>query len=148
VAVLQLKNANYKTDDKRLLAPGERNILLTFDAQLSKELTVSDGKRYRNYVQNWTHADQSISWFVRLVQPAAYNISVEYNKESNTDSGTIILEIDGKQYPAHYDGEPAGNSKKLFIASVTLTPGEHTIVLKGDKYEGKQYMRPMQLVLE
>jgi len=149
VVALKLKNADYQIDNKRLLEPNTTNILLTFDAQLSKGLTPADGKVYRNYIYNWTRAGQSMTWNVRLLQPATYRISVEYNKENPTDLGTIIVEIDGKPYKASYaPNQRAFNSEKLFVAFVDLAPGEHTIVLKGDRYEGKQYMRPMQLTLE
>jgi hypothetical protein len=149
VVALQLKNTAYQTDDKRLLEPDATNLLLTFDAQLSKDLTPADGKVYRNYIYNWTRADQSMTWNVRLLQPATYRISVEYNKENPTDLGTIVVEINGKPYKASYTpNQRALNSEKLFVAIVALAPGEHTIVLKGERYEGKQHMRPMQLILE
>ncbi|MDR1154258.1 MAG: alpha-L-fucosidase [Bacteroidales bacterium] len=147
VVALQLKNADYKTDT-RLLVPGETNILLTFDAQLSKGLTPGDGKKYRNYIQNWTRPDQSMTWNVRLAQPAACRISLEYNKVDRSDSGTIVVEIDGTPYRANYaPNRRAEDSEKLFVAAVDLAPGEHTIVLKGEQRLGKQYMRPMQLTL-
>ena len=149
VVALQLKNLNYQIDNKRLLEPNVTNILLTFDAQLSKGLSPSDGKVYRNFINNWTRADQSITWSVRLLQPATYRISVEFNKDNPTDSGTIILEIDGKPYKASYaSNQRALNSETLFVTTIDLTPGEHIIVLKGEQYVGRQYMRPMQLTLE
>jgi len=149
VVALQLRNINYKTDDKRLLVPNEKNILYTFDAQLSRGLSTGDGKQYRNYVQNWTHADQSMTWNVRLSQPAAYRFSVVYNKNNITDSGTIVVEINGKPHKANYPPiQRSANSEKLFVATVDLAPGEHTIVLKGERYAGREYMRPMELVLE
>lgn len=149
VVVLQLKNTGYKTDDARLLVPGEKNILLTFDAQLSRGLSTGDGKVYRNYVSNWSRDDQTITWKTRLLEPATYRITLEYNKANNTDSGTIIVEVDGKPYKGSYSpARSTQNSEKLFIATVDLAPGEHTIILKGDRYQGKQYLRPMQLTLE
>jgi hypothetical protein len=148
VIALQLKNLNYKIDHNRLLASGETNELLTFDAELSDGLIPADGKVYRNYIRNWTRNDQSMTWKVRLPQPAKYRISVEYNKERNTDSGTIIVEVNGKPYKASYDGQSVGNSAKLFVTTVELASGEHTIVLRGESFEGQQYMRPMQGLLE
>ena len=129
-----------------MLVPNRTNILLTFDAILSKGLTPADGKIFRNYIHNWTRADQTMTWNVRLLQPATYRISLEYNKENPTDLGTIVVEIDGKPYKAIYTpNQRALNSERLFIAIVDLAPGEHTIVLKGERYEGKQRIRPMQL---
>jgi len=149
VIAIQLKNINYQTDNKRLLEPDKTNILLTFDAQLSRGLSTGDGKQYRNYVQNWTRADQSMTWNVRLLQPAAYRISIDYNKENRTDTGTVVVEINGVPYKANYVPNQSNvNSERLFVATVNLAPGEHTIVLKGERHEGRQYMRPMQLILE
>jgi hypothetical protein len=149
VIALQLKDLNYKADDRRLLVPGVKNILYTFDAQLSPGLSTSDGKRYRNYVHEWKRPDQTMTWKLRLTQPATYRISVEYNRESHNDSGTIIVEINGKPYTASYAAtQRAVNSENLYVATVDLAPGEHTIVLKGARFEGRQLMRPMQLTLE
>ena len=148
VIVLQLKKTDYKTDRYRLLASGETNVLLTFDAELSRGLSHGDGKTYRNFIQNWTRTDQTMTWNVRLRQPSTYSISLEYNKENSSDSGTVIVEIDGKPYRASYTGKPAGNSAKLYVADVSMSSGEHTIVLKGEKFEGRQYMRPMRLILD
>ncbi len=149
VVALQLKNADYVSGGTRLLVPDEKNILLTFDAQPSRGLATGDGKMFRNYVHNWTSSDQTITWNVRLLNPASYRITLEYNKVNNTDSGTVIVEIDGKPHQVNYPpNRRAENSEKLFVADVDLAPGEHTIVLKGGRFQGKQYMRPMQLTFE
>ena len=149
VVVLQLKNTGYVADDARLLIPGEKNILLAFDAQLSKGLSTGDGKVYRNYISNWNRNDQTITWKTRLLKPAVYRITLEFNKANSTDSGTVIVEINGKPYKVSYTpAKRLQNAEKIFVATVNLEPGEHTIILKGDRCQGKQYMRPMQLILE
>ena len=147
VITLQLKDINYKTDKYRLLQPNEKNILLTFDAELSPGLSSGDGKVYRNFIQNWTRLDQTITWNLRLLQPATFTISLDYNKENNADSGTVILDINGKEFKLGYDGEPVGNSKTIHVTTTELSKGEHTIILKGERFEGKQFLRPMQLTI-
>jgi alpha-L-fucosidase len=149
VVVLQLKNGDYTTGSYRLLEPGEKNILLTFDALLSKGLSTGDGKKYRNYIHNWTDHRQSVTWNVRLRQPASYRMSLEYNKLAASDTGVIIVVVDGKPYKASYAANrQTKDCERLQVATVELEPGEHTIVLKGEQYQGKQFMRPMQLTLE
>ncbi|MDR2040319.1 MAG: alpha-L-fucosidase [Bacteroidales bacterium] len=148
VIVLTIKKT-YQADDYRLLIPGEKNILLTFDASLSQGLATGDGKVHRNYVHQWKNNNQTISWKVRLLKPASYRVSIEYNKDNPTDSGTIVLDIDGKTYNADYvPNRRSENNEKLFIAVVDLPAGEHHIILKGGHYKGKQYMRPMQLTMD
>jgi len=149
VVALQLNNPEYAAGNSRLLIPDETNILLTFDAKLSEGLTVGDGKKYRNYIQNWNDKNQSIAWQTRLLHPASFRIYIEFNKEDPADSGVIAVYIDGKLYEAAYTSHKENlNSEKLYIATVNLSSGEHTIVLKGVSYTGKQYIRPMNLQLE
>lgn len=149
VVEVQLKNTAYTTDDARLLIPREKNILPAFDARLSKGLTAGDGKVYRNYISNWNKNDQTITWKTRLLKSATYRMSLEYNRATGSDSGSVIVEVDGKPYKASYNPvQHTPNSEKLFIATIDLEPGEHSIILKGDSYQGKQYLRPIQLTLE
>ena len=148
VIALSLKDGKYKAGDSRLLMPGEKNQLLTFDALLSKGLSTGDGKVYRNYVHNWKNNDQTITWKVRLLKPATFRVNLEYNKEDKTDMGTVILEINGKPYQASYSPDQhVRNSESLYVGTIDFAPGEYEIVLKGAQYKGKQYMRPMQLTL-
>jgi arylsulfatase A-like enzyme/alpha-L-fucosidase len=149
VVVLQLKNTDYAVEKNRLLIPGERNELLVFDAQLSKGLGVGDGKQFRNYVQNWKNSEQYIRWDVRLAKPASFRLTLEYNKEKPTDSGTVVVEIDGKPCKASYaSGDRTLNLESLPFADIHLDTGEHAIVLKGESFQGEQFMRPMQILLE
>ena len=60
-----------------------------------------------------------------------------------------VVEIDGIPYKASYAAiQRSFNSEKLFVTTVRLASGEHTIVLKGEHFEGKQFLRPMQINLE
>ncbi|KAA6349724.1 hypothetical protein EZS27_002884 [termite gut metagenome] len=149
VVVLQLHSPNFTVGNDRLLIPNEENILLTFDAKLSTGLSVGDGKKYRNYIQNWTKATQTMTWNVRLLKPATFRISVAFNKVDPSDFGTIITEIDGKPYTSTYkSGSRTEDMEVIFVANVNFSTGKHVIVLKGDRYQGKQFMRPMHLILE
>ena len=149
VVALHLKTVDYTTGKSRLLMPDETNILLTFDAKTSSGMTFGDGKKYRNYVQNWTNENQTVTWKTRLLQPTSYQIYLEFNKDNPADSGVIAVEINGKSYEVAYSShEEVKHSDKLYITTVKLPSGEHTIVLKGIRYTGKQYLRPMSLILK
>jgi hypothetical protein len=147
VVALQLNSLNYSVGNNRLLIPNETNVLLTFDAKLSEGLTISDGKKFRNYVQDWKNENQTIIWQTRLLQSASYEIYLEFNKDNPADSGVIIVEINNKLYEVAYSAhEQNRNSDRLHVATIELPHGEHTIVLRGIQYAGTQFLRPMSLV--
>ncbi|MDR2473573.1 MAG: alpha-L-fucosidase [Tannerella sp.] len=149
VVVLNLKKSEFRVGDKRLLEPDDVNELLVFDADVSKGLSFGDGKTNRNYIANWNSSDRTIQWKVRLLKPASYAVSINYNKVAATDAGTVFVEIDGKDYVSNYS--PSAKlleSEQIDICTVTLDAGEHTIILKGGNFNGSQYLRPMSLLLK
>ena len=146
--VIALSVDEYRVYPERLLDSQSINNLLVFDSKFSGNFIHGDGKIYRNYFSNWTDSDQTISWIVRLLKPATFRISINYNKERFSDSGTVVLDIDKKLYEASYSsGAKSLPVETLEFATVKLNAGTHVITLKGKNYEGDQWMRPMSLTL-
>jgi alpha-L-fucosidase len=147
--VIALSVDEYTIYPERLLDPYATNNLLVFDSKFTGDFIPGDGKVYRNYFSNWKNNNQTISWEVRLLQPATFNISLEFNKDKPSDAGVVALEIDGKIYEVVYSAHAENrNSEKLNVAVVNFSKGKHTIVLKGIRYTGSQYMRPINLIVE
>ena len=138
------------TNNLRLLNPKTSNTLYAFDAQLhGGGLGYGDGKTNRNYVNNWTRNDQSLSWNFRLSAPATYKILLDYNTNNATDKGEIVVMIDNKHWTVPYEGftERQGTNSK-FVATIDLLPGKHTCQLKGKSHHGKEYLQPIAIRLD
>lgn len=149
VVAITLKNKR-ESYPIRLLDPKTENTLLTFEAQLnSKDLKYNDGKPNRNFVYNWTNNNQLIKWDVRLNETAKYKIYIQYNTASNEDKGSVKLTVANKVFDIDYTPftERMG-TQTLYVGDINLSRGEHEIVLHGNKYDGKEYMRPMAIILK
>lgn len=149
VIALQVKTGKpaYPT---RLLNSQKDNTLLTFDAKLAGNgLGYGDGKTYRNYISNWTNADQYMEWNLRINEPATYDIYIDYNTSGKDDSGNVIIEIAGETFEVTYTPftENKGQNR-LYAGIITLNKGEFECRLKGKDFKGGQFMRPIAVQLE
>ena len=133
----------------RLLSKNEMNTLLVFDASTpGKGFSYGDGKQNANYATNWKSTDQYLQWNVRLNEKATYNFELQYNTADRTDSGTVLLLVDGISYRLPYSSPPNKNRiASLNVSEITMSEGNHNIELKLETYTGKQAMQPMQLQL-
>ena len=148
VVVLDI-NEPVEIDSVRLLAGKFDNTLLAFDSELHGDgFTYGDGKVNREYTAGWKSKEQWISWKFRLNESEKYEILLSYVTASETDSGSIVCEIDGKQYPVEYTApqENAGNAK-INIGSLELSKGEHTIKLLMNTHSGDECMRPLYVTM-
>lgn len=149
VIAIVLKDKQDPNPVRLLEAKGE-NMLYTFDADLQGDgLGYGDGKVNRNYVKNWKNTEQSMKWDVRLGKRAKYDIFLNYNTADKEDTGSVIVEIDGRDYAVAY---PAFTEKEgqnsIPICRVKLKKGLHTFILKGKDHEGEQFMNPIAIKLE
>ncbi len=133
----------------RLLSSTDNNTLLVFDASTpDKGFSYGDGKQYTNYATNWKIPDQYLQWNVRLNEKANYNLVLHYNTSDKSESGIVVLVIDGTSYHLPYSSTPSKNAiASLKIPSVKMSEGNHIIELKLETYNGKQAMQPMSLQL-
>ncbi len=143
---LKEKKAAYPV---RLLNPDKENILLAFDAKLnSKDFGYGDGKPNRNYVNNWKNNEQNLQWPFRLNKPAVYMLSIQYNTATATDQGIVCITLDGINYDIPYTPHPEQRGvNTILIGEIRLAPGEHTLILNGNTYQGNEYMRPIAIHL-
>lgn len=132
----------------RLLLEDMDNELLAFDAVLAGEqFQHGDGKRMRNYIYNWKNPAGSLNWEVKNYKTSSYEITLEYTGESADNKGKMELVVDGKSYPFEYTTR-AHALNKVKIATVPLKAGTHQIVLKGVEFEGKEFLRPMRMLVK
>lgn len=148
VIVLKIKKDN-KAYPIRLLAADYENTLLVFDSKrIGESLEFGDGKYSRNYVTGWINNDQYMTWNLRISQPAEFDVYIDYNTESGKDSGTVTIQIADNSYDVKYTPCSGwGNINAIYAGKINLKKGEFKCSLKGLKYEGTQYMRPIAIRL-
>lgn len=146
VIAITLKN-NKPAYQVRLASTMIDNTFYTFDADLKgKGLGYGDGKPNRNYVKGWNNNSQSMEWKFRINEPVSYDIYIDYNTESENDNGTVCVSIGGKDYTIRYSPKSEKDGiNSILIGTIYLPSGEHICSLKGNKYEGTSYMRPISI---
>lgn len=134
----------------RLLNGKAPDILAAFDAELhGKGLGYGDGKPARNHVKNWKDETQWLSWNLRLNAPARYDVYLDYNTATASDSGTVIVKIGDRIFETAYDGHPEKNgTKSIYVGAVCLDEGQFDCTLKGKNHAGATYMNPIALRLQ
>ena len=134
----------------RLLDPSGDNILYTFDGQqVGKGWGYGDGKVHRNYLTNWRSTDQSVEWDLRLTTPAQYDVYLEYNTETPQDSGSVSVTVGPQVFEIAYTPCPEREgSRTLYAGSVSLEEGPVPCRLAGLQHNGRQFMRPISIILK
>ncbi len=134
----------------RLLDHRSSNNLATFDARLTgRGLGFGDGKQNRNYVKNWKNNEQSMSWNLRLNEPAEYDVFLDYNTAGKDDAGTVTVEIAGQSFDVDYPAfDERRGSSSLYVGKVKLDKGTFDVTLRGKSFTGKTYMNPIAIRLE
>lgn len=134
----------------RLLDGKAPDILAAFDAELhGKGLGYGDGKPARNHVKNWKDETQWLSWNLRLNAPAHYDVYLDYNTATASDSGTVIVKIGDRIFETAYDGHPEKNgTKSIYVGTVSLDKGQFDCTLKGKNHTGATYMNTIALRLQ
>lgn len=134
----------------RLLDGKAPDILAAFDAELhGKGLGYGDGKPARNHVKNWKDETQWLSWNLRLNAPAHYDVYLDYNTATASDSGTVIVKIGDRILETAYDGHPEKNgTRSIYVGTVSLDKGQFDCTLKGKNHTGATYMNPIAFRLQ
>lgn len=135
----------------RLLDDKRSNTLYTFDAQLEGDaFSFGDGKPNRNFVAGWKNKSQLIKWTFRLNKSTTYDVYLDYNtQDGKTDKGTVNVTIGNQSFDVNYTPyAESDGTKSLYVGKVNLKKETNTCMLKGKKFEGKTFMRPIAIRLE
>lgn len=118
-------------------------LLHVMDGRLDGEgIRYGDGKTNRDVVEEWTGADATVTWLVRLPHSGRFRVTVHYNTAAKHARGAFAVEVAnqslaGKVLPT--------DSTTVFrtdpIGDVTLTAGEHTIVVRATQLDREDLMR-------
>jgi alpha-L-fucosidase len=147
VVVVETGNATIDADSSsRLLDPTVVNILRVFDGQIQgKTLRFGPGKITDAYASPWSDPTESVTWTVRLLQPATYDVAVTYDAEPTSADGTFSLTMGGQTRTGKVT---AGKMQKTSLGRLRLSPGEsQTIKILPTEIKGTELMRLRSLIL-
>ncbi|MES2462093.1 MAG: alpha-L-fucosidase [Armatimonadota bacterium] len=130
----------------RLLAPSSINTLRVFDGQIrGKTLRFGPGKVTDAYVSPWSDPAESVTWAVRVLQPAAYDVAVTYDAEPASADGTFSLTVAGQ---ALMGKVAPGKMQKVSLGRIRLSPGESwEIRVLPVSIKGTELMRLRSVIL-
>ncbi len=133
-------------DANRLLQPGfAAETLRTFDGELhGKGLKAGPGKKTDAYIENWSRADEFISWPVRLAAPASYDVAVVYDAGDDSAGGEFKVKIGGQTLSGTVE---AGKNMSTPVGQVRLDAGTFEVELLSGMIKGGELMRPRSVVL-
>ncbi|HWA26578.1 MAG TPA: alpha-L-fucosidase [Lacunisphaera sp.] len=107
-----------------------------------------DGKTNRDVTEEWSGADASVTWTVRVPSAGRFAVAAQYNTLTPENTGAFTVEaaqqsLAGRVQPTQnvntFRTEPLGE--------LVLPAGEHTLVVRAREVAGGNLMRLRQLEL-
>jgi hypothetical protein len=137
----------------RLAPVGAATTLHVMDGRLDgKGIRYGDGKTNRDVTDEWSALDATVTWTVRVPQTeksaARFKVATQYNTLTKDDTGTFVVEVAQQQLAGKVTPtETQGTFRLDALGELTLSPGEHTIVVRAKQIAGTNLMRLRQLEL-
>ncbi len=135
-----------QTDTNRLLQPEfPDDTLRAFDGELHGKLRYGPGKKADDYVMNWTSPVESISWPVRLVEPATYEVAINYVAPEDSSGGEFTVSFGSQTLGGTVK---PGDPQIMSLGRVSLKPGAFEIKVAATKITGGELMRLRSIELK
>lgn len=144
--VVVVCDGDIQMDPNRLLQPSfPSDTLRAFDGVLHGKLRYGPGKKANDYVMSWTSTNESVSWPVRLNEPANYDVSINYVAEADSEGGTFTVSFGSQTL----DGTVhAGDPQIVPLGRVSLGPGRFQIKVAAKEIKGSELFRLRNLELK
>jgi alpha-L-fucosidase len=134
-----------EVDRTRLLSVDvASDTLRAFDGQISGGLEFGQGKARDAYVLGWKKAGDSVSWSVRLRQPATFKVAVQYDASKPSAGGAFVVKAGAETLEGKVEPTP---EQPLSLGQVTLPEGTSTITVEGTRLVGEELFRLRALIL-
>lgn len=145
-SVVVLEMDHIKTDAVRVLDTHDiTNVLRAFDGTLhGKGWQYGDGKKATYDVHNWKSTAQYVSWKVRTVQDATYQLSIKYAADPSA-AGSYSIRIGDNVITENIT--PAKISVKP-LKEISLPAGEYEISIKANEIKGGELMKLFELTMQ
>ncbi|HEY8995315.1 MAG TPA: alpha-L-fucosidase [Lacunisphaera sp.] len=138
------------TDRAIRLAPaGVTTTLHVMDGRLDGQgIRYGDGKTNRDVTEEWSGAEATVTWTVRVPTAARFRVAAQYNTLSAENTGSFVVEA--AQQALAGTVVPTANVSTFRtdpLGEISLPAGEHTIVVRAKKIADGNLMRLRQLEL-
>ncbi|HEV2330505.1 MAG TPA: alpha-L-fucosidase [Verrucomicrobiae bacterium] len=145
-SVIEIKcDGEIQTDTNRLLQPQFLvDTLRAFDGVLHGKLRYGPGKKTDDYVMDWT-SGKSISWPVRLNEPAKYEVLINYVATDGSTGGTYAVKLGGQTLNGVVK---AGDPQIESLGTVSLEPGAFEISVSPVQITGNELFRLRSVTLK
>jgi alpha-L-fucosidase len=145
-SVIEIKcDGDIQTDTNRLLQPQfPIDTLRAFDGVLHGKLRYGPGKKTDDYVMDWT-SGKSISWPVRLNEPAKYEVLINYVAIDDSAGGTYTVKLGAQTLNGVVK---AGNPQTESLGTVSLEPGTFEIAVSPVQIAGNELFRLRSVTLK
>jgi hypothetical protein len=123
--------------------------LHVFDAAIAGAgIAYGDGKRGNDVTQRWSDTAGTVTWTVRVSEPATYALALDYAFANKDSAGSFEVTAGATRLPATVRATAANSDFRLHeLGAVTLAPGTTAITVRPTRLAGKDLMRLRALVL-
>jgi hypothetical protein len=144
--VIEIKcDGDIEADTNRLLQPQfATDTLRAFDGVLHGKLRYGPGKKTDDYVTDWKSPGESVSWPVRLNEPAKYKVLINYVATGDSAGGTFVVKVGTHTLNGVVK---AGDPQIESLGTVSLEPGVFEITVSSVQITGDELFRLRSLEL-
>lgn len=131
------------------LDPAGTTTLHVMDGRLDgRGIRYGDGKTNRDVTEEWSGADATVTWTVRVPQAGRFRVAAQYNTHPGTSPGAFVVEaaqqsLAGPVVPT----ENVNTFRTEPLGALALPAGEHTLVVRPTRLPDGNLMRLRQLEL-
>jgi alpha-L-fucosidase len=131
----------------RLSPGGSGTVLHVMDGRLDgRGIRYGDGKTNRDVTEEWSGADASVTWIVRVPVAARFKVAAQYNTLTKENAGAFTLAAAGQTLSARVaPTENVSTFRSDVLGELTLPAGEHAIVVRATEIAGGNLMRLRQV---
>jgi Alpha-L-fucosidase len=132
-----------------LPAAGAPIALHVFDGTLAgKGIQYGDGKAGRDVIQSWTDTASTVSWTVRLTEPARYRVALEYAAPPSDSLGHFEVRVGSTRLPGDVVPTAAASAFATRVVGIAvLAPGTYTLSVRPTSIPNGELMRLRGVVL-
>ena len=114
-----------------------------------RDMGTGDGKRNQYFVTGMDDPQKRLMWQVRLNEPAKFDVAIHYAAGDRRASGHYVVES-GDQNLTQKMTQPDSDQsvREESVGTLTLSSGEHTIVLYSPDASGRELFRPLEIQLK
>lgn len=145
-SVVVLEMEGIKTDTVRVLDTQDiTNVLRAFDGILhGRGWQNGDGKKAAYFVHNWKDTTQYVSWKVRTVKDATYQLGIKYTADQSA-AGNYSIRVGDNVITE--DVQPAKVIVKP-LKAIYLPAGEYEITIRANEIRGSELMKLFELTMQ